>query len=79
MARTHHTRTRLAVLQRLAPDLAKGLWRAHHVRELPLRARQEIADVLGHEAASRGLGVGDEANAYGRELGALVEALGLQS
>jgi len=70
-------RTRLiALLMRLAPDLAAELWRVRDMRELPRDVREAIVDVLGHEAADRGLGADEEPNAYGRELDALVAALG---
>jgi len=39
--------------------------------------RGEIADVLGSEAAERGLDQEDAPNAYGVELGALFDALAL--
>ena len=71
-------RARLAVvLQRIAPDLVAALWRVRELRELPLETRETIADLLGNEAASRGLDEDEEPNAYGEELGELFEALGL--
>ena len=66
------------VLRRLAPDLAAYLWRVRRVQELSHDVRGAMADVLGHEAAHRGLGPDDEPNQYGRDLDALVEALGLK-
>jgi hypothetical protein len=65
------------VLQRIAPDLAAPLWRVRTLRELPLAVRGQIANVLGREAASHGLDEDEEPNAYGVELGALFNALGL--
>jgi hypothetical protein len=45
-------RARLAiVLQRIAPDLAAPLWRERNLRDLPVAWREEVADVLGCEAA----------------------------
>jgi hypothetical protein len=71
-------RARLAiVLQRLAPDLAAPLWRVRTLRELPLKVRGQIANVLGREAAERGLDEDENPNAYGVELGELFDALGL--
>jgi hypothetical protein len=69
-------RTRL-LLQRLAPDLGRQLWGVGDVRQLPLAAREDIADVLGHECAERGLDADDRLNAYGRELDELADGLGL--
>ncbi len=69
--------TRLAViLQRIAPDFVAPLWRVRSLRDLPLDLREQIADVLGCEAAERGLDEDEEPNAYGVELGALFDALG---
>jgi len=71
-------RSRLAViLQRIAPDLVASLWRVHELRDLPLGVREQIADVLGREAAAHGLDEDEQPNAYGVELGDLFEALGL--
>ena len=67
----------LAVLSDVAPDLAVALWNGRDVRELPRHIRGAICDVLGFEAARRGLDASEEPNAYGRELDALVEALRL--
>jgi hypothetical protein len=75
---TDDPRTKLiALLMRLAPDLAEKLWSVRDLRELPAHVRGEIVDVLGHEAAERGLDRDGAANAYGRELDGLAEALGL--
>jgi hypothetical protein len=63
-------------LQRIAPDLVAPLWRVRELRDLPLDVREQIADVLGCEAATRGLDEDEEPNAYGRELGELFDALG---
>ena len=65
------------VLQRIAPDLVAPLWRVRRLRDLPLDIRETIADVLGSEAASRGLGEDEAANEYGVELDELFKALGL--
>ena len=71
-------RTRLAIiLQRIAPDLAAPLWRVRSLRELPVAWREEVAAVLGCEAAARGLDEDEVPNAYGVELGELFDALGL--
>jgi hypothetical protein len=71
-------RARLAVvLQRIAPDLAAPLWRVKTLRDLPVAWREDVADVLGCEAASRGFDGDEEPNNYGRELEELFEALGL--
>jgi hypothetical protein len=67
----------IALLTRLAPDLAATLWAVHDVRALPRDTREAICDVLGHECADRGLDANEELNAYGHELDALVAALGL--
>ena len=74
---TDDPRTKLiALLMRLgAADLACQLWAVRDVRELPDDLRGAIVDVLGHEAAQRGLDGGDRLNAYGRELDALVGVL----
>jgi hypothetical protein len=66
----------LALLTRLgAQDLAQQLSAVHDVRELP-DVRGAIVDVLGHEAASRGLSRDGTPNCYGDELDGLVEVLG---
>jgi len=71
-------RARLAiVLQRTAPDLVAHLWQVRRLRDLPLDVRETLADLLGCEAASRGLDEDEEPNAYGMELGELFDALGL--
>jgi hypothetical protein len=71
-------RARLAaVLQRIAPDLVSSLWQVREPRELPVDVRETIADLLGCEAASRGLDRDEVPNAYGVELGELFDALGL--
>jgi hypothetical protein len=58
-----------------APDLAAQLWTVRDVRDLPADIRGAIVDVLGHEAASRGLGRDGTANQLGRELDELAVAL----
>jgi hypothetical protein len=71
-------RARLAiVLQRIAPDLTAPLWREKSLRNLPVAWREEVADVLGCEVVSHGLDEDEDQNAYGRELGALFDALAL--
>jgi len=71
-------RARLAaVLQRIAPDLAAPLWRVKDLRDLPIAWREEVADVLGREAAAHGLDAREVPNAYGVELGELFDALAL--
>ena len=67
----------LAVLSDVAPDLAVALWNDRDIRELPRDIREAICDALGHEAARRGLDANEKPNDYGRELDALVKALGL--
>ena len=67
----------LAVLSDIAPDLAAELWNVADVRGLPEDVRGAICDVLGHECARRGLDANEKPNAYGRELEALIGALGL--
>ena len=63
-------RARLAIIwQRIAPDLAALLWRVRNLRELPTAWREEVANVLGCEAAAHGLDKDEVPNAYGRELG----------
>jgi hypothetical protein len=69
----------MALLTRLAPDLAEKLWTVRDVRELPTNVRGEILDVLGHEAAARGLDHDGTPNRLGRELDDLVDALGLHA
>jgi hypothetical protein len=72
-------RTRLnALLMRLAPDLAAKLWAVRDVRELPADVRGEILDVIGHEAATRGLDRDGTVNRLGRELDELADALGVE-
>jgi len=71
-------RKRLAVvLQRIAPHLVAPLWRVRRLRDLPVPVREKIAEVLGSEAASRGLDEDEVPNAYGVELGELFGALAL--
>jgi len=71
-------RARLArVLHRIAPGLVALLWPVRKLRELPVEVREQIGDVLGCEAAARGLDQDEEPNAYGVALGALFNALGL--
>ena len=53
------------------------LWQVQTLRALPLDIRETIAEVLGREAAARGLDGDENPNAYGRELGELFDALGL--
>ena len=77
MKRANEERRLAVVLQRIAPDLVAPLWRVRRLRDLPVDVRGEIADVLGYEAASRGLDEDEEANAYGVELGELFDALAL--
>ncbi len=69
----------LALLMRLAPDLAAKLWAVDDVRELPADVRGAIADVLGNEAAERGFDRFGRPNRYGDDLDVLVEALGLEA
>jgi hypothetical protein len=70
-------RTRLIpLLIRLdAPDLASKLWSVRDVRELSPDVRGEILDMLGHEAATRGLGRDETPNQLGRELDAMAQAV----
>jgi hypothetical protein len=68
----------MTVLQRLAPDLAADLADVADVGELPRTTREAVVDVLGRERAVRGLDDDGEPNDYGRELDALIEALGLE-
>jgi hypothetical protein len=49
------------------------------LRDLPLDIREQIADVLGCEAAAHGLDEHEVPNSYGEELGAPFDALGLQA
>ena len=67
----------LTVLSEVAPDLAVVLWNDRDIRELPRNIREAICDALGLEAARRGLDANEQPNAYGRDLEALVAALGL--
>jgi hypothetical protein len=67
----------LAVLSDADPTLAAALWNVRDVRDLPRETREAMCDALGHEAARRGLDANDSPNGYGRELDALIEALGL--
>jgi hypothetical protein len=67
----------LAVLSDVDLNLAGELWNVRDVRELPRDTREAICDALGHEAARRGLDANESPNDYGRELDALIEALGL--
>ena len=69
-------RTRLvALLMRTAPTLAEKLWTVRDVRELPADVRGEICDVIGYEAAQRGLDRNGTPNQLGRELDVLADAL----
>jgi hypothetical protein len=75
---TDDPRLRLvALLHRLAPDLAMRAWQASDLRELPAEVRGAIVDVIGHEAADRGLRRDGTPNPYGDELDALIASLGL--
>ena len=65
----------VAMLMRLAPDLAAKLWTVSDLRELPEGVRGEILDVLGHEAAQKGFDRDGDPNAYGDELNELAAAL----
>jgi hypothetical protein len=70
-------RARLAVI--LQADRARPrrtLWRVKKLHDLPVAWREEVANVLGCEAAARGLGADEVPNAYGVELGELFNALG---
>ena len=58
-----------------AADLAGQLWTVRDVRELPADVRGAICDVIGHDAAERGLGRDGTPNRYGWELDDLVDAL----
>jgi len=70
------TRTRLiARLMHLAPDLAAQLWAARDVRELPADVRGQMLEVLGHEAAERGMSRDGTPNQLGRELDELADVL----
>jgi hypothetical protein len=65
------------LLKLAAEDLAVQVDRMADVRRLPVEVRDEIADVLGHEAALRGFDRYDRRTRYGEELGGLIKALGL--
>ena len=67
----------LAILSEVDPNVAAELWNVRDVRELPRATREAICDALGHEAARCGLDGNEAPNDYGRELDALIEALGL--
>jgi hypothetical protein len=68
-------RARLAIiLQRIVPDLAASLWRVRNLHELPITWREEVADVLGCEAAAHGLDENEVPTMYGIELGELPRA-----
>jgi len=67
----------LAILSEVAPTLAAELWDVRDVRELSREMREAICDALGHEAARRGLDENEMPTDYGRELDALIGALGL--
>jgi hypothetical protein len=67
----------LAVLSDVDLNLAAELWNVRDVRELPRDTREANCDALGHEAAIRGLDANESPNDYGRELDALIDALGL--
>ena len=72
-------RTRLiAILMRLEPTIAAKLWDVRDVCELSRDIREHLVDILGHECAERGVDEHNELNDYGRELEALIEALGLE-
>jgi len=76
---THDARTRLiALLKRIAPDLAAKVWAVGDVRKLPSAVRREIAGVLGNEAAERGFDRYGRPNQYGDELDVLADALDLE-
>jgi len=75
--RANEERRLAIVLQGIAPALVAPLWRVRRLRDLRVDVRGEIADVLGSEAASRGLGEDETPNAYGVELGELFDALAL--
>ena len=73
---TPDPRTRIiALLMRLAPDLAEKLWTVRDVRELPPDVKGQCLDVIGHEAAERGLHRDGRTTRYGDELDALAAML----
>ena len=47
------------------------------MRELPRGTREAICNALGFDSARRGLDAHEKLNDYGREVEALIEALGL--
>jgi hypothetical protein len=60
---------------RLAPDLVEKLWTIRDVRELSDDVRGQMLDVIGHEAAERGLSRDGTPNQLGRELDELADVL----
>jgi hypothetical protein len=73
--RDQQRRRLVALLHRLAPDLAARAWRARDAYDLPAEVRGAMVDVLGFEAAGHGLRRDGTPNAYGDELDGLAEAL----
>ena len=67
----------IALLMRLAPDLAEKVWTVRDVRDLSDDVKGAIVDVLGHEAAERDLCRDGSVNDYGCQLDDLAEALEL--
>ena len=68
----------VAVLLRLgAADLAAELWRVANLGELPRDTGEVILDVIGQEAANRGLDRDGKPNRLGRELDELGDWLWL--
>jgi len=67
-----------ALLMRLDPTVAAKLSTVGDVCELSRDLREHIVDLLGSECADHGLDEHEQLNAYGRELEALIESLGLE-
>jgi len=74
---THPHRRLVALLMRLAPDLASRVRAVNGVRTLPVHIRGAIADVLRNEAAARDFDGDGRLNANGGDPAVLAEALGL--
>ena len=67
----------ITLLTPLAPGLAEHLRRVRELHELPADVKGQCLDVIGSEAAERGLNHDGSVNDYGAQLDELADALEL--
>ena len=65
----------IALLVRLAPDVAAEFSAARDITDVPRDVRETAVDVIGHEAAERGISRDGTPNQLGRDLDELANAL----